>query len=289
MESILKILTLGRASCDYLQDDIYHGLKSLLGTDVESNVNFDYLYKDCSQDIQHMYGRGFSYARNLDPSLRHVATDMLDKALDGYYDVIIYLSVRRCDTHLETLIEKIPEKVIVCDGEDDNNVPVFAKAVRTFKRELLEAPTASLFPISFAIPEEKIVLPPFKDKVKELGAQIPGPAHNRGYIFTREEDYYHDYQISKYGLTFKKWGWDCKRHYEILCNRCIPLFEKIDDCPPHIMTNFPKKLISEIEKTHKTASNATYDAWLEELYAYTKEHLTTKTLAKYVLESGLKG
>jgi hypothetical protein len=279
----VKVLVFGRAECDYLQDDIYHGLKSLLGTDVESNVGLNYLYKDCLENPLHMYGRGFSYYRNLDPALRNIVPpdEILDKALSNYYDAIIYLSVRRCDTHLKVLSEKMPEKIALCDGED--NTAVMDTPLKFFKRELMSNPTRTLFPISFAIPEEKIVQPPFKDKIKELGSQIPGPAHNRGYIFTSEEEYYRDYQVSKYGLTWKKWGWDCKRHYEILCNRCIPLFERIDECPPNIMVNFPKVLVSEVENNYKTVSEATYNEWLEELFAYTKEHLTTKTLASYIL------
>jgi hypothetical protein len=44
-------------------------------------------------------------------------------------------------------------------------------------------------------------------------------------------------------LTWKKGGWDCLRHYEILANGAIPIFEGFDDCPPDTMTSFPKALL----------------------------------------------
>ena len=42
-------------------------------------------------------------------------------------------------------------------------------------------------------------------------------------------------------IHYKKNGWDCLRHYEILANGSIPLFIKLDDCPNNTLTSFPKK------------------------------------------------
>ena len=52
---------------------------------------------------------------------------------------------------------------------------------------------------------------------------------------------------------------------------------------PHTMKTLPRKLLSEIEKSYKEVTPETYAAWSEELYAYTKENLTTKKLAQYML------
>ncbi len=77
-------------------------------------------------------------------------------------------------------------------------------------------------PISFSIPAEKIVQD-VPVKTKMYATVIPGVAST--YKFHTEELYYKDYQTSCFAITKKKAGWDCLRHYEILANGCIPLFE----------------------------------------------------------------
>ena len=97
--------------------------------------------------------------------------------------------------------------------------------------------------ISFSIPEEKIAskLPPkTKDFPKhivdgEIAALVPGSATS--YAFTSEAEYYSDLQSSRFGITTKRAGWDCLRHYEIAANGCVPCFrdlvKKPADCAPH--------------------------------------------------------
>ena len=48
-------------------------------------------------------------------------------------------------------------------------------------------------------------------------------------------------------ITYKKTGWDCMRHYEILMNGCIPLFLDIESCPKKIMEDIPKQRLIEIK------------------------------------------
>ena len=61
-----------------------------------------------------------------------------------------------------------------------------------------------------------------------LASLIPGDMTT--YIFNKykEVEYNKMYQDSRFALTKKKGGWDCLRHYEILMNGCIPLFENLD-------------------------------------------------------------
>jgi len=49
-----------------------------------------------------------------------------------------------------------------------------------------------------------------------------------------------------FAITKKKAGWDCARHYEIIFNHCLPIFENIESCPKNIMTLLPKNLLFEI-------------------------------------------
>ena len=61
------------------------------------------------------------------------------------------------------------------------------------------------------------------------------------YIYDSEDSYYEMYKKSIFGLTYKKAGWECLRHYEILMNGCIPLFLDLKDCPNDCITTLPKK------------------------------------------------
>lgn len=145
-------------------------------------------------------------------------------------------------------------------------------------------------PISFAIPSNKIVQTiPLKDK--DFATLIPGDLST--YVFNDEADYYRDYQRSYFAFTWKKGGWDCMRHYEILASGCIPYFVDLEHCPAGTMANLPKELILEAmrlpgvsygEIDHTLFDRVRYYEILEQLLAYTREHLTTEALARYVLD-----
>jgi hypothetical protein len=96
---------------------------------------------------------------------------------------------------------------------------------------------------SFSIPGELILSePPRKLKEfathvvdAELAAAIPGACTS--YAFPTQEQYYRDLQISRFGITTKRAGWDCLRHYEIAANGCVPCFRSLGTkpllCAPH--------------------------------------------------------
>lgn len=97
--------------------------------------------------------------------------------------------------------------------------------------------------ISFSIPEEKIIPTlPAKTKLfpmhivdEELAARIPDSATR--YAFEDEAAYYADLQAARFGITTKRAGWDCLRHYEIAANGAVICFKdldkKPDTCAPH--------------------------------------------------------
>jgi len=148
-----------------------------------------------------------------------------------------------------------------------------------------------IHPIGFSFPEEKIIYT-YPNKEKILAHIIPGKLDT--YIFTNEVDYYNDYKKSLFAITCKKAGWDCMRHYEILANGCIPLFKDIDRCPENIMTFLPKNLLKEAfilyDKIGETKFNDLDQQILidceeltNKLLTHTREHLTTKHIANYIL------
>lgn len=145
-------------------------------------------------------------------------------------------------------------------------------------------------PIGFAIPEIKIVAD-IPEKTRDFAFIIPGDL--KTYIYNQEEDYYKGYQESYFGVTSAKSGWDCLRHYEILCNGCIPYFLDLDKCPENCMTFLPKDLIKEamnlegvsyLHIDHNKFDQEKYKEILNKLMVHTRKYLTTTAMAKYFLK-----
>lgn len=132
--------------------------------------------------------------------------------------------------------------------------PIFEPALSYgpyFKRELTKAVhdsyrTAPLFTTSFSIPREKVrgELPskekPFPRHVQcDEAYELPSVAEHSvdEKVFESEQPYYDDIAASKFGVTEKKSGWDCMRHYEIAANATVPCFYRLHDkptlCAPH--------------------------------------------------------
>lgn len=133
-----------------------------------------------------------------------------------------------------------------------------------------------VYPISFSIPEQKLVSE-VPDKTKQFADIIPGDVST--YRFETEEAYRADYQQSVFGRTQKKAGWDCLRHYEILGNGCLPWFQDLERCPVRTMTHFPKRLVLDAMRSETPTES------IPELLEYTREHLTCRAMAQYVLDT----
>ncbi len=149
-----------------------------------------------------------------------------------------------------------------------------------------------IHPIHFSIAKEKIVKEIPKKK-KILATIIPGKLDT--YIFKNEEDYYQDYKDSMFGITMKKSGWDCLRHYEILANGCIPYFVGIENIPFNTMTRFPKEKMIDSNRLYEKIQNKTirevseeewreYYEYLEYYLKHTKEYLTTSSVGEYIID-----
>lgn len=116
------------------------------------------------------------------------------------------------------------------------------KIIPNIFQRYLPAPK-NLREISFSIPEEKIVKTlPSKTKMfpkhivdTQVCCHVDGSYST--YAFENEEDYYKDLQESKFGITTKRAGWDCMRHYEIAANGAVICFKDLDKkpstCAPH--------------------------------------------------------
>lgn len=281
---------------DYLCDCVLHGLYMLLGSGLTHTGDAYYMYKDkiTEKDRQTLYGSGFTLYATL-PKYINDNTNIEDKIINHYFDFIIYGSVFRNMDYYDLVLKHYSTyDIAVMDGEDFNAISRlenFPESVLFFKRELQQTNRKNVHPISFSIPEEKIasienIIKTQKDslvKPRLFGENIYGDTTN--YIYTKEEEYYKDYQQSFFGLTHKKAGWDCLRHYEILANFCVPYFPDIDDCPKNTMVNFPKDIIKQTNKLYLENKFGTeeYYKLLHQLFNYTKENLTTINSVKYIL------
>ena len=298
---------------DYQCDCLFHGLTCLENVNILNE--YRYMFEGNSSDyLLQQYGMGFTITNRISLSEQHIHTlkEAEENIRSRFYDIVIYGSIFRCNTLLKIVFQYYDKnKIIFIDGEDEDfairciprrYLPQTRRTIKLpniyirkrykaielsqkgvyFKRELREKDRIYFLPISFAIPKENIVNELSSKQVFQATI-IPGKRDT--YIYTTEEDYYRGYQIAQYGITMKKGGWDCMRHYEILANSCIPYFPEINDCPSTTMVPFPKHLIVETNNLYKKngALDREYEFYANCLLAYTKEFLTTEKLAQYVL------
>jgi hypothetical protein len=130
------------------------------------------------------------------------------------------------------------------------------------------------------------------DKTKLLSSLIPGDLST--YIYNTEEDFYNEYKTSMFAMTMKKAGWDCMRHYEILACGTVPYFVDIEACPQNTMALLPKQLFIDAKALYERLEHipefsetdtAEYFELRNRLYVHTKNHLTTKAMASYILDT----
>ena len=282
----MKILFISKGEPDYQCDCLLHGFYKLLGADLTHTDDYYLMYKDKTtpEQLRNISARGFTVWGNL-PEYLNDNSDIENRIKKKYFDYIVYGSLRRCSDYFGTVINNYPKnKIAFVDGEDDCYL-IDNKNVPLFKRELIAYPS-DVFPISFSIPEEKILKDVSNVKKEKFLADYIPSSSGSGYIYDTEEDYYKGYQVAYFGRTHRKGGWDCMRHYEILGNYCMPHFPDLAHCPQQTMANFPKKDILE--------GNSLFDAndvgdryyeLLDSVFEHTKKHLTTSASAKYVIDT----
>jgi hypothetical protein len=146
--------------------------------------------------------------------------------------------------------------------------------------------------------------------------------HLNTYIYKNEEDYCRQYQESFFAYSCKKGGYTTSRQNEIIANRCIPFITDLEQYPYNCLFRYPKELCLEAKRMKgvipgtitpyqpevstyigdtrniKPGEERGYIDWsifdldeynklLEELMKYAWNNLTTKSLARYILEETL--
>lgn len=279
---INKILFISdNSQADYMSDTIFHGTRSILKENLIDAKRIDFMYDDY-KDIKNVYGRGFTLYGRLDSKLKIDRGNIKEKIKNKYFKNIIYGSVYRSMEYFDIVKDTYSkEEILFIDGEDWPSIHqnLIGKGIY-FKREL-EEKIVGVHPIQFAIPKNSIINHK-PEKTKAFGTVIPFERNT--YIFNDEKTYYEDYAKSYFGITCKKGGWDCMRHYEIMMNYCFPYFKELEKCPPLTMFRLPKDLIIKVMEDIKSNKFDYYDECMEEIMDNLVNKLTTEKMAQYLLE-----
>lgn len=282
----MKILYLNAGDhVDYQDDCLLIGLKELFGSDVVDYNKKSHVYDTfCSKKAKTMYGKGMTVTRVL-PDLDVDRNDITSKIKNNFFDIIIYGSVWRCNKHIESILKYYPSnRVILIDGEDETDINKHKSLnLPYFKRELKEN-IPGVYPIAFSMPTSKVS---FNKENKNRDLAICDPRYRSTYIYDNEADYYKGYREARFGVTMKKAGWDCMRHYEILGNGCLPIFLGIEHCPATTMTTFPKTLCISLNNdlSNKKDPNLTYLKYVNAFQEHFLEKNTTLAAAKSFIDT----
>jgi len=313
----MKILYIGTTDApDFMSDTIFHGFRKLLGSDVIDGVKIPQLYTDYSRDLNSIHGRGFTIAKTLTDE--NIDRDNIeDKIRLKYFDFVIYGASHRTDgLHYLSLVTEHypPQKVVYINGADSWRGTVQPdlinlQGIHFLRERLVDDDT---YPLSFSIPKD-IIVEEIPVKEYYLMPLVPGVAST--YIYNDQSQYFEMYQKSLFGLTWKKAGWDCLRHYEILSQGCLPLFLDIHHLPTTLMTTYPRSQVKQLLdiavniEGYKKDMKFTYDDRISlsnvdfsniefvnpeqygyyeianDLLTYTKRYLTTEYQAEYILNT----
>lgn len=264
-----------RCQGDLLEVSILHGLRSLLGENCIDFPKKKILYHDWSDTKkEELHGRGFTLYKY---PIQEINNRNLDK-----FDVILYgVSEAYGEKEQERLNKLSDDNIWFLDGHDlygyaprmidyNGEKIIGVQKIPSFKRELVEENLKNVYPTGFGIPEYQIRDIDFSKKqqlfqktapdyslfqdVRDIGGGF------KHHIFTKEEEYYEDLSRSWFGLTCKKGGWDCLRHYEIIAAGSLLLFrdyeKKPNLCSPQ---NLPCYSYSTREELFKIMNNLIQD------------------------------
>lgn len=302
---------------DYQSDLSLIGLRQLFEENIIDYPQKKHLYTNYEGDSTKLWGKGFSNSKLLE-DIKIDRDDLVNKKNNNYFSHIIY-SVHHTIHHNPIILynelqyninNNIKSKIIIIDGNDLTSTYDLALQFTPylFKREITNDRT-DLIPISFAIPEEKI-LESIAEKKRYIAPILPADHHHKNrvtHIYNDEQSYYNQYAESYFGFSCKKGGFDGMRALEIFANGCINLYTDIENCPINTLHTFPKKMLSDIKKLpflNLPAQTFTKDKieidrnYIDESkfdkqicndlcqwsLDYAKKKLGTRTLGKYILD-----
>ena len=264
---------------DYLADGLLHGLREILGEQIVDFPKAEHLYEEFTPYVnERIRGHGMTMytcpLKNID-----IDRSQIEVRLSNHdFSCVVFSCIgRQYGLFTQWLHHYQLTPVILVDGADsDLAVPHLKHRIKSlifsaptsrflyFKREWthkthfnllaailtklgLRVPSnySNLRHIAFAIPPQKLRKEtPIKTKLFPthiIDPEIRDVLGIKGesYSFSTEEEYYKDLAQSRFGITNKRGGWDCLRHYEIVINQAVPCFRNLNhkdpNCAPHGM------------------------------------------------------
>ena len=238
-----------RAQGDLLEVSILHGLRELLGPECVDYPRKKVMYHDWSETSKdELHGRGFTLYKYPIKDLSSMERELVK------FDVVLYgVCEAYGERERQELNDLSGDNVWFLDGHDlygqaprkinfQGESVIGVQKVPCFKRELVEPHLKNVYPIGFGIPEYQIRDIDIQKKDQLYQKTAPDDAlfkrvtdlggSRNHHKFTIEEEYYNDLSRSWFGLTCKKGGWDCLRHYEIMAAGSLLLFKDYDSKPP---------------------------------------------------------
>jgi hypothetical protein len=157
----------------------------------------------------------------------------------------------------------------------------------------------SVRPISFSIPEEHLA-PAEHPKTALLARHVVDPevasvvdGGKTGYVFEHEQDYFADLRSARFGVTTKKAGWDCLRHYELAASGCVPCFRDLADkparCAPHGLDDTNSVAYTdarELLRRLESMSQEEYERRQAGALAWAAQHTTRRVAERFLTEVG---
>jgi len=302
------------AQGDLLEVGILHGLRSILGDNCVDYPEKKVMYHDWSSTKKDsLHGRGFTLyklpIKNIDPQKRNII-------LNTKFDAIIFGTLGQYDGYPEYkfIYDNYDEsKIWYLDGHDLYGTAPIMKIYNgeyiignqkknSFKRELVFL-EKNVYPTGFGIPEYQIKSIDLSIKNKLLPKTAPSIAifgndpelgTRNHHVFTEEEPYYKDMQESWFGVTCKKGGWDCLRHYEIIASGALLLFKDYDKkpqlCSPQNLPCYSyssKEELDHIMNRLVINNNPTdeYVDMLNQQRQWLFKNATTTARAKYIVDT----
>lgn len=317
---VIYITTHGQ---DNLEDAVFHGLRSLFGQDCVEYPKKERMYSNFAPPPDlHVYGKLFTLWKTLE-DIDIDRSLVYERIKRGDYDLLVFGSIHRSFSIFQEFYQYLdPKKTILLDGEDHMVPRRGTQKFIYFKRELslkvwyylyykmiprfvyrgLPLPS-NMRPTAFAIPKEKITnTVNLSNKIHLLPAHIVDEEvrqsslvkHRSGsdHLFTAEDEYYQNLQQSKFGITTKRGGWDCLRHYEIAANGAVVCFRDLDQkpftCAPHGLDNTNCIMYSsvyDLQKKIESISDEKYEKTVELGYQWIERQTTEYRATEIINEA----
>jgi hypothetical protein len=299
---------------DYLELTILIGLKELCGDRIIDFPKKKIIYGDFSlSEKNKLHGKGFTLLSK--PLLDNFKENSISSL--GKIDAIIIGCGHQYGESFDVSeLKTMSDNIWVLDGHDlHGNAKrkinyrgeelIGIQFFRSFKRELVEPyfQSAEVYPTGFGIPISQIREINLMKKSQLFQSTAPDAAlfkfqndlgGSKHHKFSNEEEYLNDIAISWFGLTCKKGGWDCLRHYEILACGSLLLFRDFDKKPkfcspqelPCISYSSKEELFNIInELLPMGIPSLEYFRLLKKQRDWLLSHGTTKARAQYILNT----